>query len=542
MLEFERKYNKEREEKNKRLMCFACHREGHSIQTCFKIFPQLKNSDGGGQQERRSKPKYEGYKGKKKAQAMQALFSDSEAEKTDSESESEEETNLALMASVDEGPSTIDMHSIIASKNITDETTIDFLMDLAKSRNSKREDDEIETSTSSANEVHSNPCFLGYETEQESSNEGGDEYSGTIDIGNENYIITNENKNDLHTNRLETNDACTFTNNILMHYDDESRLQSLLDESNRTLVEKEGIIQELIHKNDMLELENKRLKASHLGEIGILKVKIQTLETEKGALRSTSEVSYVTRLDPYHVDNLIKSHKMDKSGLGFEKGKSSFESNHNKGPKEKGEHSQTSRTKFKFNGEQYSTYQFFTKKGITPLNKEPTKLNFAHTSNAKQDKKSPNHAFRYKYNNKNYKNKKNFQSSNKNTFNPKGSNKTYFKGPDGWFYEIKNKIALQNQTQRNGLARDVPQHHNKVNSNKTKSVTSRVANISYGSHKSNVHKLRYQPMFNQGSTSQKQSTTMCNYCCHLGHISLECKFRNPNNKQNVVWAPKAILA
>jgi len=191
---------------------------------------------------------------------MQALFSEgSEDEQTDSESENEGEANLALMAIVDEGSSTIDMDAIIASKNITDETTIQFLLDLAKSRSSKKVDEgEIEASTSSANEVHSNPCIDGYETELESSDEGGEEYNGEIDL--ENCIITNENNNDLYTNRLKTNDTSTFTNEVLIHYDDESRLQSLLDESNRTLIEKEGIIQQWIHKHDMLELEIKKVK------------------------------------------------------------------------------------------------------------------------------------------------------------------------------------------------------------------------------------------------------------------------------------------
>ena len=119
----------------------------------------------------------------------------------------------------------------------------------------------------------------------------------------------------------------------------------------------------------------------------------------------------------------------------------------------------------------------------------------SHTSNAKQDQKSQNHAFRYKYNNRDYKNKNKFQNNDRNTFNPKGSNKTYFKGPDGWFYKIKNKNALQNQIQRNGLARDVPQHHNRVDSNKTSSFTSRVANRSHGSHKNSAYEMRYQPIF-----------------------------------------------
>ena len=191
-------------------------------------------------------------------------------------------------------------------------------------------------------------------------NEGGEECSGTIDDAN--WIITNETNNDLYTKPLETKDTSTSTNEILMQSNNASKLQSLLDESNRTLVENEDIIQKLIAKNDMLESEVRNLRTSHLGEIGILKVKIQTLETENRALKYPSEFSNVTSLDPYYVGNLINDqsyHKIDKIGFEFEKGKSSFKSNHIQGPKEKGEHSQTSSipiVKLKFNCEQYSTY------------------------------------------------------------------------------------------------------------------------------------------------------------------------------------------
>lgn len=43
MLKFESKYNNERISENKKLVCFACHREGHTIRNCFKLFPNLKN-------------------------------------------------------------------------------------------------------------------------------------------------------------------------------------------------------------------------------------------------------------------------------------------------------------------------------------------------------------------------------------------------------------------------------------------------------------------------------------------------------------------
>jgi len=443
----------------------------------------------------------------------------------------EQDLNLALMASVDEGPSAIDVDSIIASKNITDETTIEFLMDLVKSRNIKKGNDEIEASTSSANEVHLNWGLDNIESDDELTDEeeGGEEYNGTI----------NETENNLYTNRLEINESSTFMNEILTRYDDESMLQSLLDESNKTLIEKEGIIRALRTKNDILESQNRNLKASnminkildfkvkdlesklmvleklketnicssHVGEIGILKVRIQTLETENKVLRFPSEFSNVTNLDSYHVDNLINDRQIDTSGLGYKKGQSSFESNHSQSHKE-------------------------------------SKVKTCKTSNAKHNQKSPNYAFRYNYNNRKYKDKNNFQNNDRSTFNPKRSNKTYFKGPNGWFYELKNKITLQNQTQRKGLIKEVSQHHNHFDSNKPKNVSSRVAYRSLDIHKNKFQEIKsnYNATFKQGSIAQKPLITFCNYCCKVGHISLECRFRNRDNNPNVVWVPKVTLA
>ena len=87
MLNFERKYNKKREEKNKRVLCFACHRKGHTTQTCLELFSHMKNMDGEGKQDQMPIQKYDGYKGKKKAKTMQALFFDeSEVEESNTES------------------------------------------------------------------------------------------------------------------------------------------------------------------------------------------------------------------------------------------------------------------------------------------------------------------------------------------------------------------------------------------------------------------------------------------------------------------------
>jgi hypothetical protein len=70
MLRFEQKYNKEREEENQKVVCFACHREGHTIQMCFKLFPHLKNKDGDGRQDHKARHKNDAYKNKKKVKAV----------------------------------------------------------------------------------------------------------------------------------------------------------------------------------------------------------------------------------------------------------------------------------------------------------------------------------------------------------------------------------------------------------------------------------------------------------------------------------------
>jgi hypothetical protein len=114
MLSFERKYNKERDEENQKVVCFAYHREGHTIQTCFKLSPPpLKNKDGERRQDRKSRHKNDGYKNKKKAKAMQIMWSaesdGSGTDDTNAESRDENELNLDLMARFEKGPSMTDI-------------------------------------------------------------------------------------------------------------------------------------------------------------------------------------------------------------------------------------------------------------------------------------------------------------------------------------------------------------------------------------------------------------------------------------------------
>ena len=158
-------------------------------------------------------------------------------------------------------------------------------------------------------------------------------------------------------------------------------------------------------------------------------------------------------------------------------------------------------------------------------------------SNCKNKQKSQNHAFRYSFNNnKNYKNKYS-QSHFQNTFGSQKSNKTYFKGPDGWFYELKNKNVPQNRIQNNDSFRVVSRHYNKFNSCKNDNPTYRTQNRSSNNYRRQAQgfKGHNHNIYNNGT---KSNIIFCNYCCKLGHTSLECRFRNGGNKLNVTWVLK----
>jgi hypothetical protein len=100
--------------------------------------------------------KKNGYK--KKVRTMQAMwsavFNDSDNEYSCSESRSEQVLNLAIMTQVEEGPSTINVDEIIASKNITDNIIIELLKRITLSKNKELESKQQESvSTSSTTEM-----------------------------------------------------------------------------------------------------------------------------------------------------------------------------------------------------------------------------------------------------------------------------------------------------------------------------------------------------------------------------------------------------
>ncbi|KAJ1703663.1 hypothetical protein LUZ63_003442 [Rhynchospora breviuscula] len=106
---FEGKFNKERLDNNERALCFVCQKEGHTMYTCFKLFPHLKKDKEDGGKKRgdgRYKSKKEHYKGKKKGErAMQATWDNDSDSSSSSSSDSESECdfdNHALVAQVND--------------------------------------------------------------------------------------------------------------------------------------------------------------------------------------------------------------------------------------------------------------------------------------------------------------------------------------------------------------------------------------------------------------------------------------------------------
>jgi hypothetical protein len=58
-------------------------------------------------------------------------------------------------------------------------------------------------------------------------------------------------------------------------------------------------------------------------------------------------------------------------------------------------------------------------------------------------------------------------------------------------------------------------------------------------HKTQAQGLKesYQNTFVKCS-KKSQTCVFYNYCCHIGHISLDCKLRKENNITNIVWVSK----
>jgi hypothetical protein len=140
MLNFEKKFNKEMKERDKKVICFGCHKEGHIIHSYFLLFPHLKGTDGTSHQDRKDKFIKDGFKGKKKAKAMNVIWdvdSDDDNNDSDNEASHSQEANFALMAMVEDMSNGMDVKTIIISKNITNPITIKLLRKIAESKRPK---------------------------------------------------------------------------------------------------------------------------------------------------------------------------------------------------------------------------------------------------------------------------------------------------------------------------------------------------------------------------------------------------------------------
>jgi alkyl hydroperoxide reductase subunit AhpC len=200
-------------------VCFTCHKEGRTIQLCFKLFPHLKNKEGKGRQDRKPRHKSDGYKNKKKDKAMQAMWSaksdHSETDGSGTDSGEDQEVNLALMTYVEDELSPINIDEIITSKNISDESTIQLLRNIVISKNKELESKQwasASTSSNGKNEVYLN---LFCDSDESVDNDCDDVNDSSLSLRNDIIIDTND------------------------------RLDYLLDERNKALLAKEKIIEDL---------------------------------------------------------------------------------------------------------------------------------------------------------------------------------------------------------------------------------------------------------------------------------------------------------
>ena len=314
MLDFEKKYNKEREEREKKVVCFMCQREGHTIQSCFKLFPHLKSNDED-KLERKGRFKRDFNKGKKKAKALNAMWSDDSDESNNEKSDSESDhgkTNLALMA-IDDIEESIDIDSIIASKNITDPITLSVLKSMAISRGATYHKEQMEEVSQEETSTSTKVEEVFHKTQN---------YFSCLDSSDDEFDCVIE----PIISKPSMDEPSTFSNKELFG-NEIDRLNELVTELRKELVEKDVIVSDLIC------------------EIGKLRNEVKStndrLEEEKGILNKTKrdfEALKSTRLYKcgvyFDVEQMYKGQgPHDKSGLGFKENQSSFGSKNQQGQK-----------------------------------------------------------------------------------------------------------------------------------------------------------------------------------------------------------------
>jgi hypothetical protein len=185
----------------------------------------------------------------------------------------------------------------------------------------------------------------------------------------------------------------------------------------------------------------------------------------------------------------------------------------------------------------YGTRRFHDKSGLEYV-KDPILSNFKPKNNSTLKGKQPNNAFAKnvkpnigrndKPNNHAYQYRYSKMKNIKSTFRQKYDNMIYHRGPNGWSYDIKNKKVFQKIEKIKGCIPTVQKGSiNMISKGKTSSSKLPKTQELTSHFKSHfVQEKCHIP-----------TIIFCNYCCKIGHISLDYDFRKKSNK-NVVWVPK----
>ena len=121
------------------------------------------------------------------------------------------------------------------------------------------------------------------------------------------------------------------------------------------------------------------------------------------------------------------------------------------------------------------------------------------------------------------------------------SNKVYSKGPNGWYHENKtldfsNKVWVP----KNDIGRNDFQNKRQIKQEFIQKQNPQFVSSSDTKSKNINLKQHFETHFVKGKVNESKPTcAFCNFCCKLGHISLDCKIRKSNNNCNMVWVPKA---
>jgi hypothetical protein len=186
--------------------------------------------------------------------------------------------NLSLIAEVEESSPVLDVDEIVARNNITDLCTLEILHDIVISKNMKMNSFAPKIQFSQEFQLHNQvvPCT-----------------TSTWDDSDDDFV--------------ENDEFCVVNANNL---DDEAEIESFLSSLESPIHDSSSqkeIIERLENEFKLQNLENNC--QMHLGEVATLEVKVQTLETENRALKSSCISTSITSMD---LDKVIGFMSLDK--------------------------------------------------------------------------------------------------------------------------------------------------------------------------------------------------------------------------------------